>query len=142
MKEQTVTVRQEMNEEWRTELEQTVLAVCNRREWYVGKNVATVDLLVKKFLKMFFLSQKSDYIQKYLLNLWQVDFASEFCFWPARLSQKEHSVLLSWNPLSLENLLFLSIFPILITVSDFLHVFLPFNLYWLPAFSFVHVAAI
>lgn len=27
-----VTARQEMNEEWRTELEQTILAVCSRKE--------------------------------------------------------------------------------------------------------------
>lgn len=36
---------------------------------------------------------------------------------------KEHSVLFSWSPLSLENLLFLSIFPVLLTVSDFLYIF-------------------
>lgn len=97
---------------------------------------------MEKFLKMFCLSQKSNYIQKCWLNLWQMDFAGQFCLWPARLPQKEHSVSFSWSPLSLENLLFLSIFSILLTVSDFLYVFFPFYLYWLPAFSFVHVTAI
>lgn len=44
MKEQTVTARQGMNEEWRAEVEQTILAVSNSQKWCVGKDAASVDL--------------------------------------------------------------------------------------------------